>query len=43
MIESVSNAIIAGKTENELHPLRFTIEVMEILDEARRQISEPAK
>ncbi|MEY4743402.1 MAG: hypothetical protein RIR34_741 [Actinomycetota bacterium] len=43
MIESVSNAIIAGKTENELHPLHFTIEVMEILDEARRQISEVAK
>lgn len=39
MIEAVSSAILAGQLESELHPLDFTIEVMDILDEARRQIA----
>jgi predicted dehydrogenase len=43
MIEAVSNAIIAGKLESEMHPLDFTIKIMEALDEARRQINEAAK
>lgn len=40
MIEAVNQAILAGKLECEQHPLAFTIEVMETLDEARRQINE---
>ena len=39
MIEAVSSAILAGKIECEQHPLNFTIEIMEQLDEARRQIN----
>ncbi len=41
MIEAVNEAILAGNLESEQHPLSFTIEIMEILDEARRQINEP--
>ena len=39
MIEAVSSAVREGKLESEQHPLDFTIEVMELLDEARRQIN----
>lgn len=43
MIEAVSAAILDGKLECTEHPLSFTIEVMEILDEARKQINEAAR
>ena len=43
MIEAVNKAILAGKLECEEHPLSFTIEVMEILDEARRQSNEKTR
>jgi hypothetical protein len=39
MLQEVVDCIHAGKIESEIHPLDFTIEIMEILDEARRQIS----
>lgn len=43
MIEAVSEDILAGRFENSQHPLSFTIEIMEILDEARRQLRAAAK
>ena len=38
MLEAVSASVIAGEIENAQHPLAFTIEIMESLDETRKQI-----
>lgn len=38
MINAVSQAVLEGKTETEEHPLDFTIEMMGVLDEIRRQL-----
>ncbi len=38
MIKAVSQAVLDGKTETEEHPLDFTIEMMGVLDEIRRQL-----
>jgi predicted dehydrogenase len=43
MIEAVNQAITDGQLECVQHPLSFTVEVMQFLDEARRQINEAAK
>ena len=42
MISAVSEAILAGKTECEEHPLAWSIENMEVLDEIRAQVAAKA-
>lgn len=39
MLQEVVDCINAGKIESDIHPLTFTIEIMELLDEARAQIN----
>jgi hypothetical protein len=43
MFRAVGEAIADGLLEHPLRPLRDTIEVMEIIDEVRRQLTPPGR
>lgn len=38
MIREVSDAILSGRTEVERHPVHWSVETMDLLDEIRRQV-----
>ena len=38
MFRAVSDAVLTGLTESPIHPLSATIEVLEVIDDVRRQL-----